>query len=140
MDFKGRSELHGVIASQGMRSRQYRSLGDQRGGNRDDDVLAGKIELEIRHGDRGVVGRDRAATLPPRHGGDSFSQRDPHHDERMPGDRCGQGLHPSSAGFLDVSLENRDGVEEEGRHRSRRSRMAVSEIGSPRMGTARRFR
>ena len=43
MDFKGRSELHGVIASQGMRSRQYRSLGDQRGGNRDDDVLAGKI-------------------------------------------------------------------------------------------------
>ncbi len=34
-----------------------------------------------------------------------------------PGGGCGQGLHPRGAGLLDVSLQNRAGVEEEGRHR-----------------------
>ena len=76
-----------------------------------------KVELKIGDGGRGVVGRDRAATFSPRDGGDRLRQGDPHDDERMPGGGCGQGLHPRGAGLLDVSLQNRAGVEEEGRHR-----------------------
>ena len=100
MDFQNRSELHGIIAAQTMPSRQRRCLGDQPGRHLDDAVLAGEIELEIRHGGRGVLGRDRAPTLPPRDGGYRFGQRHPHDKERMPDSRSGQGLHPARAGFL----------------------------------------
>jgi len=117
VDFQNRRKLHGIIATQAVPSRQRRGLGDQPGRHLDDAVLAGEIELEIPQGGRGVLGRDRAATLPPRDGGHCLRQRDPHDKELMLDSRCTQGLHPGGAGFLYVSLENRAGVEEKSRHR-----------------------
>ena len=110
MDFQNRRKLHGVIAPQGVLSRQSSSLGDQPSRHFDDAVLPGEIELEIRQGGRGVVGRDRAATLPPRDGGDRLGQRDSHDKERVPGGRSGESLHPGGAGFQHVPLQNRAGV------------------------------
>ena len=68
MDFQGRRELHGIIASHGMPSRQPAAWATSPA-DLDGAVLAGEIELEIRQGSRGVLGRDQASTLPPRDGG-----------------------------------------------------------------------
>ncbi len=73
VDFQYRRELHGVIATLGVTSRQRRGLSNQSGRYLDDAVLAGEIEWEIRQGGCGIVRRDRAAPFPSRDGGDSLS-------------------------------------------------------------------
>ena len=50
MDFKGRCELHGVIASQGVLSSQGSGLGDQPGRHLDDDGTGGRNRAGNRPG------------------------------------------------------------------------------------------
>jgi hypothetical protein len=61
MDFEDGRELHGIRATQAVPAGQRGSLGDQSGRYFDDAILVGEIDLEIRQGGRGIVGRDRAA-------------------------------------------------------------------------------
>ena len=58
MDFQSCRKLHGIIATQSVLSGECCRLGDQPGRHLDDAVLAGEIELEIRHGGGSVLGRD----------------------------------------------------------------------------------
>jgi hypothetical protein len=58
MDFQNCRKLHGVIATQCVLSGECCCLGHKPGRHLDDAVLAGEIELEIRHGGGSVFGRD----------------------------------------------------------------------------------
>ena len=56
MGFGGCRELHRVVAPQPMLPGQGSGLGYQPGGDLDDGVLLGEIELEIRQGGCGGLG------------------------------------------------------------------------------------
>src|SRR5271157_863823 len=116
-----------------MRIGELRRLPLQGDGDLYDAVLLGEVLAEPVQGGSGL-GEGQGALATPGDGRCHLHIRDAGDVEEMTGSRVGEIPGPGRAGFQDVTLDGRTGVEKVNRHRQRRSRMMVSESGSPWIG------
>ena len=84
----------------------------------------------------GLGGGEIAWPLPAGDTGSDLNGGDAGDIERMPGLGPDQGAYPGAASLLHMTLDEGGGIEEVIRHRQRRSRMIVSERGSPLISTS----
>ena len=135
-DFEGGGELDGVVGAQAMRIGQPHGLVEQGGREVDEGVAPGKMAAEAVEDRRGLGGGERLAFAAA---GDGRGDLDGGDAGQIGATACAaarQAAHPGGAVLLDVALDQGAGIDEVGfRHRQRRSRMMVSDNGSPLMVT-----
>src|SRR5262249_19202336 len=108
-------------------------VGQEAGGDLQDDIALGEMAAEMAVDGCALGSGKAAAALPPGdrrchlHGGD------PGDVERVARLGSGLGAHPMAADLVHMPFDQGTRVEEERRHPQRRSRMMVSDSGSPLM-------
>ena len=107
-----RRQLHSVIGSQAVDFRQPFGVGQQGGRDFQDGVLVSGIMPELgKQGGNGGSGQEPAAASAG-NGGNDLDPRNPREENLMAGSRIGQAMNPSASDLVEVTLNDRAGVED----------------------------
>jgi hypothetical protein len=132
---EGGGELNGVVGPEAALAGLEHGVSVDGRGQVEDAVTLVQMAAEVAEDRPGLGGGKIAAVRPPSDGSEDLDGGDAGDIDAVGGPGADQGAHPLAAGLIDMALDQGRRVEEIIRHPQRRSRMTVSERGSPLIST-----